>query len=910
MISEDVKCEKCNVGNDSRIAVSYNNLECVHCYNNNNSLLNPDNVTGKCPICEMGFMPYLDKNSRPMRESCIPCTIDSEEIFSTCRNCRYGDCYNADPNELINLNQSSLVGSFQDKTKKILNHYIKNNILEATYFCKKGNRKECNHLGNMCVLQNYEIVSESNNACNRLQNIIRENIYSWNKYVPSIFNENSDTSIELNRENSIQNTYHFGKEITINGTTIPDKNFRIIANIYTINGTFIDQKFIHSIDIQLCAGMYNNINGFLTFGKQYSYKCLLKNEDFKLKKSNLFYEIYLIWESYSSKQSYLYPIFIVNRSIQKNSLIKFDDDYINDNWILTKRFYTYEDTLFTNASNDIYFRYMDNFKLIIPIQKDKNGRIWPPYAIISYKEISNINETNNYEHAFTVLFTQKEPDNDNSIDILLAILCTISILWAAIKAYSWSKRSGKVIADISTIIQLLLCECDNVANIFIIIITISSVWCTFFYKGQKETLLILPLDENIYHYKNYISIALVLKSIAVIKKYSELILADTFFIDWEKSKGDSNEKPVEENNITNDILLNSRININDHQNIKNIKKLTQRQIGIWRTYLVANEWNELQNYRKTNIALQLFVTILVFEVLNFKNLSIVEPNFILSKKLIEINYYMGFFRFAIITIIYFLVLLIQWTVSVIILEPLIDPFHNFIDLCSIANISVLSLTTSLHGYYIHGQSPHGYADTNMQEINKFLQLEKNNQCGFRGLESGNDLQTYIITMPRVFRDKFLKIQGLLRQSTSRQIMIKNNKTETEHIEYRSKVYDELNIFLRRVIEHDDMECDYDILNMKAMEDIFDMEFADTTNRGVFYKDTSEIAFTQSFIYGNEWVFCTFEFCLLQFLDIFFNNLILASFLTFIVTEVIKKVASILFTSHLVKSSLIDSRFLI
>ncbi|CEF59406.1 Meckelin [Strongyloides ratti] len=460
-----------------------------------------------------------------------------------------------------------------------------------------------------------------------------------------------------------------------------------------------------------------------------------------------------------------------------------------------------------------------------------------------------------------------------------------------------------MIADINTIIQLLLCECNNIGNIFIIVIGISSVWCTFAYKAQKVIVFVLPIDENIFHFKNYIIAALFLKFVAIIKKYTELILADTFFIDWEKPKGEINNK--EYNNIKGENLLNNKIN-----NINKDNKLFLRQVGIWRTYFVANEWNELQNYRKIHIGIHLFSIIIIFEVLNLKSFTVAEPGFNFYNELFKVNYYSSFFRFGVLSVIYFGMLLIQWIIRIFILEPIIDPFHSFIDLCSIANISVLSLTHSLHGYYIHGQSPHGYADTNMQEINKFLQLEKNNQCGFRGLENGSDLQTYIITMPKIFREKFLKIQGILRQSNEIQMKTRNSKTITENVEFRSKVYDELNMFLRNIIEHDDEECDYDITTMKVMEDITDMEFADITNRGIFYKDTSEVAFTQSFIYGNEWIMCTFEFCLFQCIDIIFNNVLIAAFLTYIISQIIKKTASIFFTSHLIKSSLIDHRFLI
>ncbi|ETN85262.1 hypothetical protein NECAME_06488, partial [Necator americanus] len=85
-------------------------------------------------------------------------------------------------------------------------------------------------------------------------------------------------------------------------------------------------------------------------------------------------------------------------------------------------------------------------------------------------------------------------------------------------------------------------------------------------------------------------------------------------------------------------------------------------------------------------------------------------------------------RFAVVVSCYLFVGFLQWVVQVVVVERMIlDPFHNFIDLCSIANISfcsVLSLTHPLHGHYIHGRSVHGRADTNMAEMNEFLKKER------------------------------------------------------------------------------------------------------------------------------------------------------------------------------------------
>ena len=50
-----------------------------------------------------------------------------------------------------------------------------------------------------------------------------------------------------------------------------------------------------------------------------------------------------------------------------------------------------------------------------------------------------------------------------------------------------------------------------------------------------------------------------------------------------------------------------------------------------------------------------------------------------------------------------------------------DKLAQFTDVCSISNISVFVMSHSHFGYYIHGKSAHGTADTNMAGLMEQLQ---------------------------------------------------------------------------------------------------------------------------------------------------------------------------------------------
>lgn len=50
--------------------------------------------------------------------------------------------------------------------------------------------------------------------------------------------------------------------------------------------------------------------------------------------------------------------------------------------------------------------------------------------------------------------------------------------------------------------------------------------------------------------------------------------------------------------------------------------------------------------------------------------------------------------------------------------------RQFVDLCSVSNVSVFIMTRKLFGFYVHGRSVHGHADTNMRGMNINLHKEQ------------------------------------------------------------------------------------------------------------------------------------------------------------------------------------------
>jgi len=89
--------------------------------------------------------------------------------------------------------------------------------------------------------------------------------------------------------------------------------------------------------------------------------------------------------------------------------------------------------------------------------------------------------------------------------------------------------------------------------------------------------------------------------------------------------------------------------------------------------------------------------------------------------------------------------------------------QEFLDLCSVSNISVFILDEQLHGYYIHGQAPFGKADANLDELLRFLEEERKGKVRSRGFpgseEDSQSYEMYISYTMRTIYDGLYYIQN-------------------------------------------------------------------------------------------------------------------------------------------------------
>ena len=130
-----------------------------------------------------------------------------------------------------------------------------------------------------------------------------------------------------------------------------------------------------------------------------------------------------------------------------------------------------------------------------------------------------------------------------------------------------------------------------------------------------------------------------------------------------------------------------------------------------------------------------------------------------------------------------------------------NPILNFIDLCSVSNISVFILDEDFHGYYIHGRCPYGRSEMNIKEMLVNFYREDQRMTSTRGLEIHSNEQLFILKISREFRREF---DFLTTDGWEQNFSSEENQTRERIEQHANQVlesYQNLNRFLCAFIDH-------------------------------------------------------------------------------------------------------------
>lgn len=279
----------------------------------------------------------------------------------------------------------------------------------------------------------------------------------------------------------------------------------------------------------------------------------------------------------------------------------------------------------------------------------------------------------------------------------------------------------------------------------------------FFFKLDTAPYILLPLkeDNNYLPFDVIFGFVLALKLILISVKVVKQSFCSYYVLDREKNM--SNLYSM----LTN--VLNQKKSADRDFYDREVEDLDEPKA--WRPVFVMNELNEILVSNVIPIEVILIWTSFLLVGENWKNGALYESQVSTDESRALHSYALMFFLFTVI------ILVIGVTVYVIryaicFFMPL--SYMDFIDLCSVANVSLFIFDEKFHGYYIHGEAPAKSADVSLGTLIKALDNEGSGNAAARGLTQANpNLQTYEFFVPYSERKLFDEVFDECAQSLKR-----------------------------------------------------------------------------------------------------------------------------------------------
>ena len=350
----------------------------------------------------------------------------------------------------------------------------------------------------------------------------------------------------------------------------------------------------------------------------------------------------------------------------------------------------------------------------------------------------------------------------------------------------------------------------------------------------------------------------------------------------------------------------------------------------WRSIHIVNQFNLLQKSRtiSINFCFILFIMLYYSNKIEWHDYTHLVPNVSFAKNSPPhrlLRHFLG-------TFVLFIAGVAQYVLRRIIQPWMPTNTTEFLDLCSVANVSVLILQDSLRGYYIHGQSPLGKADTTLQELIRFLEEEGKGKIKGRGItdDKNDNLQTYEIylsyTMRQIYDGLYFfpTLQEIDKgnqydriQNQAKFLNIFKYIPESLHTGNIYEINKFMNNHLKEKIEQVTMQSKLLVREKSLCERFFEFPPSiDLTSRTVkelvFYKDPGK-NFEDVLFIGMELEWLIFVIYIWEMwalaLEKYQRSTPIAIFMTYIMERMFFKVRVFFGEKNVAKKAVVDNRFL-
>ncbi|XP_074509832.1 meckelin [Sebastes fasciatus] len=898
-----ITCQQCPT---DKPAVTKDGFGCIRCPRNHSD-------EGKCQCLEGDILVERDVNGNLLDEArCETCNGNSPGLSvpnrsgDRCERCQASfiatSCMCNPPNVLAgglcfpddspptNVNPSV---NFDQLKFSVQSAWFIQNLYSSYAACFVfSNLTACQALGNMCVMNMHSFRGVSTDACGLFNTIFRsraalsstQDISYWRVNLPWLYyGDEPGLASRVLQTDPVPISFSFrGRN--------KNTDIKLLAAVYNVSGEFLRWEAVGGRNLQLCPETTTKQAAAFSFGTAYQESCDLSVEELlDTHPEPLFYDVFMDLGGGEDRKLLPLPTLVYNQ--------QYNGRFINresmKDWYLSRRMFVV-DTLSgreKSSPRPKVIRVASSVKIrfqVVP--RTQEGQIFPPLMTVTYRDIPITDiKTQTVTTTFAVEYEMDQKEARIKTDTALGVMGGLAILYSLLKTVSWKRRVNSSNIDVGSMLRFLLFYAGDLANVFFAVTVGTGLYWLIFYKAQQFVSVLLPLPAQEEQFVTYIGCAFALKAIQFLHKLVLQVSVDVFFIDWERPRSKAS-RPVQ-------------------VSAAGEPKRDPSPVSIWRTYFVANEWNEIQTIRKISPTFQIMAVLFFLEVLGFSNLALRDPWSTLQRSPQAYTpSYSLMLRYGLAATLWLCIGLLQVIFFTVFYEHFVEnKIRQFVDLCSISNISVLLLSHNCFGYYIHGRSVHGHADTNMEEMNNNLNRESESLCGQRGLLPNSEIQTFQVSLTNHLRSQYNRIREQIgrRRGPSRLI----DSGLVNQFEQMARGYQTMNHFLGSVIDHAHPDMDYMVKDKLMFERVIGMEFIEPNEKSIFYNDEAH-SFSDVLFYGNEATLLIFDTLFFCVVDLGSQSFVLAAVLTCVQQMIFRLIRNTLGRKNLVSKTLVDERFLI
>eukprot|EP01017_Pseudomicrothorax_dubius_P046148 TRINITY_DN8091_c0_g2_i7.p1 TRINITY_DN8091_c0_g2~~TRINITY_DN8091_c0_g2_i7.p1 ORF type:complete len:792 (+),score=112.76 TRINITY_DN8091_c0_g2_i7:56-2431(+) len=669
---------------------------------------------------------------------------------------------------------------------------------------------------------------------------------------------------------------------------------------YSVDGRFLGTEALTS-QLQLCPFALRDAEDFKTFGYSFYKSCTIDLSTYlqTSRYTTTFYELFV-----KDGDGSLVPVPVVVSGFVDESDQSPNRGIDSDKWRFTRRFFLV-DNLSARTSDQqtpLLIRYAASVRLTFILSESSSEKIYVPYLSIEHRSRREPSIRSS-PLATISLSTSYTMNSDNFwpvVNTLFIIANVAAAIVSIIRIYVWTKHNPSVYTPNDYIIWFIsksfLFFSDTWARMMFFFLYGVGVYWLIFYKLQSRVFILIPSAATT-TYKSFYIIYFLIFGFSVISLLSliyRLAQIDVFFIDWEKS---------EEQHVPED---------------------SRSLPSAWRTIFIGNELCELHTLRHIPVSVLLVLVAFLLRGLNLENLDLEVP----YARIDASGNKNPLLHFAVSTTVFLACGLGIYVIRQIFRTWVALPLDNFIDLLSVANISLFILDENMHGFYIHGISPSGRAEVSLENLRRALEIESKGGTRGRGLlaEDKSQLQSYELYISRQMR---LEYNGIFNYNLEQEIAEKRRQQTMssgaqmdflpslklpENFSYSEleKKKRELMSYLKIYLEEVVAESHRTIIPRSIMNRAFDLppialeEFQ--KGNPILFRDTTH-RFKNVLFYGYDFQLLVLNILIYNTFWLASKSVIVAIVLTYLFDTLLSWLRDFTSARNLGRKTLIDDRFL-